>query len=227
MKKTLLTSLLAICAVANLQASNVIASNFATGANAVNSHPAQLSNGNFIANGAGVVAVGLVTLTDAQVMAVNTVPEWVALLAGFSQFGATTTTFGGASAVNNQGMYKLTAGFPVPDAASPFADKNIYTLMGNGATLATSTEVAVFKGNDKFVLDQAASTNAPLTGNPPGGTLLVGTIDAAGSVNGGFNTPAFNTTSMNVMHLVNLVPEPTTALLGVLSLGFGFIRRRR
>lgn len=224
MKLNLLALAFVALPLLTAQASNTVVTNFTTvAATKPNAHPVMLADGaTLIPSGSGTVATGFFSLADGAITAISTPAAWTTALGSFQQFG-TTGTVGGASALNNAGLYKLTAG-QANLAGSAFDGKNIYTVIGNGASLAASTQVLVFKSTSTFAVDPTPEGTGPFLGTPPAGSLLLGSFGTPGAF-----YPAglmANITSTPAV-AVNLVPEPATALLGVLSLGFGFIRRRR
>jgi hypothetical protein len=235
--KLLALSLVALPFVA-ANASNTVVSNFVTvQANKPQTHPVMLSSLNgpggnvLIANNSGIVATGYFTGTDALFDAVKAAPvgaarqtAWAAAAAAFVQFGASGPV-GGPSALNNAGLYKLTAGAANPPG-SQFEGKNIYTVVGNAATLAGSIDVMVFKSTNTFAVDPTPEGTGNFLGDAPAGTLLLGTLGTAGAFYPAGLMAGITTTPVNALAIAP-IPEPAAALLGALALGFGFIRRRR
>jgi hypothetical protein len=228
MKHIKLLALAAVLLPSLGHASNVIATNFGTGANAATSNPIIFSDAVAPA-GAGIVAVGLFGSTDAQITAAAGNPAaWATVAGTFSQFGASATVGSGAGAApGTAGLFSVTPGQAVL-AGSPFDGKNVYVAIGNAATLAGSSQVVVFKSTSTFALDPTPSVNAFLrdaaVGQDPAGTFLLGAL-GPGQV--WYQTgPLAGQTITGVIGAV-IIPEPATALLGMLSLGFGLVRRRR
>jgi hypothetical protein len=232
MKHIKLLALAAVLLPSLGHASNVIATNFGTGANAATSNPIIFS-GAVAPAGAGIVAVGLFGAGDAAADAAITAAAgnpaaWATVAGTFSQFGASATVGSGAGAApGTAGLFSVTPGQAVL-AGSPFDGKNVYVAIGNAATLAGSSQVVVFKSTSTFALDPTPSVNAFLrdaaVGQDPAGTFLLGAL-GPGQV--WYQTgPLAGQTITGVIGAV-IIPEPATALLGMLSLGFGLVRRRR
>ncbi len=222
MKKiSLILCSLLLATVAN--ASNVIFTNFST-ATKSDTHAVTLSTGTLLPAGANsIVAVGFFS-SDAVLNLVQSTPtqaSWTAALAAFTQFGTATTV--GTGAGNTAGLYKQTTGAAVVDGASAFQGKNIYTIVGNAPTLAGSTEVLVVKSNAQFAVDPTPSANADFVA--AASTVMVGSL--AGQTSIPYNSGTMAGVSMITAQMVNLVPEPTAGLLGLIGLAFGGFRRRR
>lgn len=205
---------------------NAITKNYGTGALAATTNPI-IINGALATPGTGTVAVGIFGSTDAQISAVGDSPvAWAAVAATFQQFGASAPIGTGAGAAPGfAGLFQITPGANV--AGTTYSGKNVYVAIGNGASLATSTFYAVFKSTTTFADEPIPSVNAWLTdtavGADPAGTLLLGSW-LPGQV--WYPTGIFAGLSLTGLDTAG-VPEPTTALLGLLSLGFGLVRRRR
>lgn len=167
--------------------------------------------GTAYANSTGIIAIGVFsTLTDLDISSATS----VATLAGdFKTFG-TTAQFGAGFGLAGTYQFETTGATPGVDG---FAG-NIYTFIGNGATLAASTEILVYKNESTFVADPGASDPALLSDTLDSGTLLLGGFNNYSEDIGLGPAPAYNT--------VNLIPEPSVALLGALGV-FGLLRRRR
>lgn len=106
--------------------------------------------------------------------------------------------------------------------ASPFLNRNLYTVIGNSGTLASSNQFLIYKHTQTFPNDLNdpidASVNALF--NSAGGTFLMGG-PTGGKVDliQGFPIDAYA--------LAGAIPEPSTALAGLLGLGLLAVRRRR
>lgn len=99
---------------------------------------------------------------------------------------------------------------------SPLIGRTIYTIFGNGATLGSSTLYGAVQIGS---ISADVPTPNTYTSNPAGGTVVVGSVGTwQGDLGFGGGTLTYNT--------VNLVPEPSAALLGALG-ALGLLRRRR
>lgn len=177
-----------------------------------------------VAANSGFIQVGTFgALTDAQLGAAVAAggASFAGLIADFQAFGA-STKFGAGFDI--AGLYSLapSAGILAGDSK---IGKNVYVVIGNGATLASSTEVAIYKDNDAFAAD------APLFSAKAYPTDLAdnAAIDAAFVVGnlGAAQVNIAGVGSFNPIQLtaVGAIPEPSVALLGLM--GVGLIRRRR
>jgi hypothetical protein len=101
-------------------------------------------------------------------------------------------------------------------AGNPLLGRTLYTIFGNGANLETSTLFGAVNVGD--IVDDVP---VPSTyGGNPGGAGSVVVVGSLRTFQGdiGFGTNSYST--------VNLVPEPSAALLGALG-ALGLLRRRR
>lgn len=230
MKKiALLTVLLSLTGV-TAQGSAVIAKNFATGAENTTSNPITFTDilpGDTLAPaGAGIVAVGVFGVTDAAITAgVDSRDAWTAVAASFQQFGSSVTV--GTGAGNTAGLFQLTPSAEV-NASSPFSGKNVYVAIGNGSTLAESSQVVVFKSNALFASDPTPSVDSFLTDTNAegaiGGSLILGNF---GEGKAWYSSGPLNGAVVSGIIAAPVVPEPTLATLAALGLGMMGVRRRR
>lgn len=102
----------------------------------------------------------------------------------------------------------------------------LYTLIGNGSDLASSTEFALYKHSTTLSADAAPPTpestyDLLLTG----GSLLLGTATTYQSTDGNLGT---DDTTVNAVQLVELVviPEPSTLFLSAIGV-LALLRRKR
>jgi hypothetical protein len=229
----LLTLVAAFVPCLSPAAVNVVTNNFATGTGGPRTNPLTNYLGTtLLPAGSGIVAVGFFpgdpAVVDAAITAVgDNVAAWGTIAATFQMFGASATIGTGSGAAPGQpGLFGITPGAQV--AGTPFSGKNVYVAIGSGATLAASTQYAVFKSTTTFADEPTPSVNAflsdPAVGTPPAGTFLLGQLSAGTSA--WFTTGPLANVQMSSIRLDG-VPEPTVALLGALGLGIGFIRRRR
>lgn len=180
-------------------------------------------NTNAITNAAGTmlnntfVGVGYFSsLSDAQLQALNPT-TFASILTGgeFIQFASSIGWLGA-------GVYDGSASAAI-NTGSSFIGKGIYTLIGNAATLAGSTQLLIAKHTGTFAQDAPLfSSTASLDQSSGNGTVLWGTTGAFNvDVGGGSSLPAYSTLA------VGAVPEPSRAMLAAMGLFAGLVRRRR
>jgi hypothetical protein len=170
--------------------------------------------GNLISDGSGVVMTG-------------------SFLSGLPDFGSSTgqqvadafTQFGGSGAVGFAGfggLYEMNATGGRIAPGNPLVGANIFTLVGNGADLASSTQLIAFMHPTLFTVD----SNLPVDTNPAATLGEVGGSYAWGGqafppVNVGPGGPDLPGVGMGA-----LVPEPSSSLLFGLA-GLALIIRRK
>lgn len=180
---------------------------------------------NYISNDSGValnntfVAVGFFsTLTDTDLQ--NLTPT------SFSQIisGSAFTQFAGSIGWLGAGVYQGDATAAI-NIGSQFIGKSIYTLIGNAATLGTSTELLIAKHSSSFAADAPTySANAYLDVSTASGTVLWGSVNKFTTDLSGFGG---SVTAPNFSTLAAVVPEPSRAMLAAMGLFAGLVRRRR
>jgi hypothetical protein len=169
--------------------------------------------GNVIPDGSGTVIVGSF---------LGAVPDFAAssgsdIANSFTSFGtAGTLGFAGFN-----GLYEINFTGGRLGAASPLTNSNIYTLIGNGPDLASSTELIAFMHDELFQQDDGD----PVDKNP------TATLGARGSyVYGGAATAnPVDVGGGNVfpgVSMAQLVPEPSSSLLFGLA-GLALMMRRK
>jgi len=104
-----------------------------------------------------------------------------------------------------------------------FSGSNAYIVVGNNATLASSTAIAVYfvSGNVFTPVDGVGNASVTLSGTTTAGWVY-GTLTPV-TVQPSLTNAAFTT---GVQLISSPVPEPSAALLGVLG-ALGLLRRRR
>lgn len=194
--------------VANLEGSND------TAVPIVDNTGAAIANGTgFIASGTFDVAPGAGPLTS---------------LAGFSPFGDGSTSFSGGPA---NGLFSNTRNLPLPlpgpgETNDPLVGQDIFVVIGNGDSIATSTLFAVIDGGAQIQNDQPA----PAQEGAVEITIVNSFIDEANLINGNLLEnvviDGVPVTFQEGIQLTPLIPEPSTTLLGLVA-GLGFLVRRR
>ncbi len=106
---------------------------------------------------------------------------------------------------------------------SDFIGKAAYLVVGNGATLATSTEAFIYFANITIAGDPSSPVNLDLSVANPQGSVKLGLANFTGDVFIGANNAG---TITNGYQLVTLVPEPSTLLLSTIGV-LGLLRRKR
>lgn len=168
--------------------------------------------GGGISAGAGVVAFGVFSTDD--LTGATTPSELIGL---FTQFGG-TVAFNQAGPVGNRSVFSSAQNVTV--TGSDFAGKVIYLLAGNGSTLEGSSQFLVLKSTLAFnTVSDDTPTPTVLTISPANSSVLIGSAVA--------NVQTTNTdTTTTAGWEMAVIPEPSTALLGLLGLA-GMMRRKR
>jgi hypothetical protein len=208
MKKLLLGLALVVLSGFSLQAGNVLVTNYNedTGAQ----RPISTFGGTPLLTG-GSVGIGSFTSADPSSLIANagTPAGWAALLADFIFFGAQN-----AVGADLPGLYQVDKSQSVPPGSS-LVDKNIYTLIGNAATLAASGESAIVRHAAQFGVDAPTFSRVAdisLAGNE----VLRGTLDG----------PSV-TTALGSAASLRLAPIPEPMSLTLLLSGLALVFRRR
>lgn len=136
------------------------------------------------------------------------------LQSNFTIFGATSTTF----AFN--GGFNASISATLPGFDSTYTGKTIYTMVGNGATIATSTAFAVLTANVLFPSVDVNGAGAATSTTAAASNVVFGKLMAPVTQPPGGSYP------QGVQVLVAAVPEPSAALLGAFGV-LGLLRRRR
>jgi len=198
-----------------VQAATVVGTNY--NVEAMVHKPVATANGNAIATG-GVVLLGSFTSTgpafDTLIAGLGSPAGLSALLSDFIAFGI-STSFGGAGG-GFEGLYDL----PAVDSIAlghPLVGKAIHTFIGNGATLAASTEIGIIRHEQIFAAE------------PPDFLAFVSMFDATNvyylcTPNG--PVLAANNLFPAAAALQLTVPEPAAVILLVMGMAMGFSRGR-
>ena len=212
MKNSIIAFALMVVASAELQAASITVTNRL--AATLESTWITDNAGLFIANGAGVVAIG--SFSDEA--DIGTAATAAALLSDFNQFGGSVSVSGVGTV---SGLYANSITASVSDGG--FVDQAIYTVIGNAASLSSSCAFVVFRHDAVFPADAdnpTATVNAIVSHGS--GDLLRG-----GTSTGDFNGNAVNTFTLARYLGIPCVPEPSAGVLGLLGMGFLAFRRRR
>lgn len=207
MKKTFIALTLLMAASAGLQAASITVTNRL--AATLESRWIADADGSFIPNGGGMVAIGSFA-DESGIAGASSVDG---LLSAFTQFGDAVSVAGVGTVA---GLYANSISASV--SGGGFTDQSVFTVIGNGGSLASSSNFLVFKHDGVFPADAdnpTATLNA-IVGEGQGELLL------GGSGTGDFNGNAIDTYTLGVV-----VPEPSSALLGLLGLSFLAFRRRK
>ena len=157
----------------------------------------------------GSVAIGIFS-GDVGALAGN--GDIAGLKGAFQQFGNSVSMgFNGLA-----GLYQNTVAGTV--GGSAFSGANVYTVIGDGADIAGSNGLLVFDHGITFVDEPGATPDALITA---GGNLILGSA-AKGNV-GGTDFDGF----MLAGDAGPVIPEPSSALLGLMGLSALFLRRRK
>jgi hypothetical protein len=215
MKPGILVLSLATVVVASSNATTIRLQNFSD--DGISARPITTCGNFLVPSNTGFVSIGtFATLTDAAITALGG-PGRNALLADFLAFADSVnnpTPIGDASAFNIPGLYSDVLN-GTNAAGDPKIGKAIYTLIGNGPTFASSTQIAVVKDNDTFVLDDQPVIAANVFIHEPSSVILIGVAGPQTTVPGlgTFGSLQFD-----------CIPEPS--VLTFLSLCFVALRRR-
>lgn len=164
----------------------------------------------------GVYGFGIFGTTDGAITAATSLSS---IVNAFTIFGTTDTFNTGGAPTNQRGLFAHSQNAVV--TGSSFSGKNIYLLVGNGASFGASTQLLVLKNSALFTDAQdAVPTAQNITFSTATATLLFGRnlADVKTTGTDASVTPGWGTATA--------VPEPSAALLGAVG-ALGLLRRRR
>lgn len=221
MKKTVLT---VVASAAMLVGSASAASYTLTGGSAAGGVGFANSEGIAFQNsandafaGPGVVGFGIFSISDADISGATSATTLVSAFQGFGSSPIGTFTAPGLTGA--RGTFSRNSTGSVTGSA--FEGQFMYVFVGNGETFETSTEFAVLKTAFTFL---ATDDDVP--------TPIVNTFDANsvellfGALDPDIRTTNTDSTATPGFRTLAPVPEPTTAVLGLLGMA-GLLRRRR
>jgi len=170
--------------------------------------------GVLIPNGSGYAALGTFSANPVGL-------SQNALAAAFTAFAS--GSFGGAGVGNGAGAYSISASSVLPASAN---NTKAYLVYGNGATLATSTQYAIVDTGTTYPADPGGAglqtVNLDLNNALINGSVVVGSkiaiVRSTGIENAGA-TPGASS--------LQLVPEPSSALMALFAGATLLVRRRR
>ena len=145
--------------------------------------------------------------------------------ADFTQFSVSNTLYdlGGGNFASGMFSGTQTANPALAPGDTTFTGKSIYTIFGNGTTLANSTALAVYKSGATFPVVNGSGNGATSTNNTyTAATVVFGTLVTLTPA----TEPGGPSGGITFAQGVQLIPEPSAALLGALGV-LGLLRRRR
>lgn len=214
MNKATIVAVLGLLTASVSQAGNILATNFDEGTSAQLPFSTVAGAPIGLAGGTGIVQLGSFTTADpgALIAGLGSPAGLAALLADFISFG-TSSQIG----TDFAGLYASDKSSPIA-SDSPLVGKSIYTLIGNNATLAGSTEMAIIRDDQSFAADNPVF-EALADVSASSSVILFGTAGGPG-----FTTALGAATSS--LSLKPVVPEPMSAALLLSGLALAARRRR-
>lgn len=130
----------------------------------------------------------------------------------------TSDTIGASGGAGVDGFFFASFDYGIP-STNPPVGASLYSILGNAATLETSSQFAVLMSSDTVAADTPLPDDNNIT-LPTNTTVLLGTIGTSMVDFGGglVQTPSLT--------LVQVVPEPSSLLLGSLGV-LALFRRKR
>lgn len=184
-------------------------------------------SGAAIPGASGFTAVGYFASTvDSSYFATTFAAD---IEANFRQLGSSGTfgvDVGGGNVAS--GLFSLAGSAAITSGTNAdFIGQDIYAVVGNGSSIATSTELMVIMAGQQFAADNPAF-NASVNLQAGDGTVIFGSeaYDGSGGILLSFGGTDYTGAANSYQTAAVLIPEPSVALLGALGL-LGVVRRRR
>lgn len=172
-------------------------------------NPIVNATGSLIANGTGFVATGyFASLSDIMVTA----------SLDAAALGADFQVFNSGSFNSGNGLYLFGSN---TNSNAAFNTQAVYTVIGNGTSIATSTQLLIAKHTTTFQADPTVTNPAVLSNTAGSGNVLTLLKGNFGTFSADFGAGPSQAYSLSI-----LIPEPSTALLGAVG-ALGLLRRRR
>lgn len=181
----------------------------------VNNFPANTPVPVSDAQGSGILSNGTVAIGifEGDINALAGAQDIAGIQAAFRQFG-NSVAIGVNDPLGLPGLYQNSISGTV--GGSEFSGQNVYTVIGNGSDVqGGSPGLLVFDHGFAFVDEPGATMDAILRAD---GNLILGTeaqADVGGNTFDGFQLAGA------------VIPEPSSAMLGLMGLSFLFLRRRK
>lgn len=204
MKKAAATFFAILATAVGLQAAAITVTNQFGGA-----YAAVNGAGNPIPTGGGTVAIGAFSIDDATIASLGEARDFAGVLAGFNQF-SNSLTMGNLVPGFYQGL--INGAIAEGDGISGM---QVYTVFTSSSSLDGVADLAVYKHEGvAFQPDPNATPDAALNATP--GNIILG--DAT--------TVSINNADRAALQAL-AIPEPSSALLGLVGIVFVAFRRRR
>jgi len=172
----------------------------------------------------GFASSGVFSLSDTQVSTFASAQDVNSLIPAFNGFIGSDDFQTGVDFLFGTG--DISGAYAFQSASfdpTSVIGQSLYTFIGNGADLVSSTEFGLYKHSNTLVADPAP----PATENTPdllldGGELLIGLATTVQSTDPNLGT---NDTTVRAVQL-DAIPEPSTLLLSALGV-LALLRRKR
>lgn len=214
MKKTILSIVAAVAGLLSAEAAVINGTNYDVDNLTV--RPITTSNGSPILSG-GIVYIGYFKEDIAPLAANLNAENYAKIVDAFVAFGQPVKI-----GEHFEGLYDIAASGGTINDGTEIVGKSIYTFIGNGNSLADSTEIAIIKDDNAFAADAPLFTTwaSLLEG---GAQALVGNLNGpAVKVNDAFaEAPSLQLVNVGV------IPEPMSAAFLLSSLTLVARRRRK